>query len=137
MCAMLTSGPLERRSPLPGQSEEGQLGGWLQQVSGRARVSCVSGSCNSANLKPLCDSNESLSHNSGPGNSTGVADVFFVLPNLEDLHWRTGDTRPASCTLCYALGVGNTKQTFMCLPEGVVSGTQPVCQLFAMFSTKH
>ena len=99
-------------------------------------VSCVSGSCNSVNLKPLCDSNESLSHNFGPESSTCVADVCFYVPNLDDsvvsdcsdAHVRTGDTRPASCTLGYVLGVGDTKQTFFCLPEGILSGTQPVCE---------
>ena len=99
-------------------------------------VSCVSGSCNSVNLKPLCDSNESLSHNFGLENSMCVADVRFDVPNLHDsvvsgcsdLHLRTGDTRPASCTLGYVLGVGDPKQTFFSLSEGIMSGTQPVCE---------
>ena len=37
MCTLETNGLFERRSPLPGQSEEGTLGGRLQQVGGRAR----------------------------------------------------------------------------------------------------
>ena len=79
-------------------------------------VSCVSGSCNSVNLKPRCESNESLAHNFGPENSTCVADVCFYVPNLDDsvvsdysdTHLRTGDTRRASCTQGYVLGVGDT-----------------------------
>ena len=47
-------------------------------------VSAVLGSDNSVNLRPLCHSNESLSHDFELGNSTCAADVCFYKPNLDD-----------------------------------------------------
>ena len=44
-----------------------------------------------------------------------------LLTEKSDTHLRTCDTLAASCTLGYVLGVGDTKQMFFCLPEGVVS----------------
>ena len=72
----------------------------------------------------------SLLHIFGPENFTCVADVCSYVPNLGcgDTHLRTGDTCAAECAPGIVLGVGDTEQTFSCQPDGVVSGTQPVCQ---------
>ena len=92
-------------------------------------VSCVSGSCNPVNLKPSCDSSESLSHNFGQENSTCVADMCLYVPNLGgSVVSDCGDTRPGSDTLGFVLGVGDTKQMFFCRSEGTMLGTQPVCE---------
>ena len=128
-CEMSTTGSLERQSFL---SEEGQSGGWCQQVSGEPCTgSGVPGSDNLVNVKPLCDPNESLSHDFELGNSTCVADVCFCELNrwdCDDTHVCTDDAIPASCTPGSALGVRNTWQTFFCLPKDIRSGTQPVCE---------
>ena len=90
-------------------------GGSSKPAAELGTVSCVSGCCNLVNLKPLCGSNESLSHNFGPENSTCVVDICFYVPNLGgSVVSDCGDTRPASGTLGYVLGVGNTKQKFFC-----------------------
>ena len=100
-------------------------GGSSKLVAELGTVSCVSGCCNLVNLKPLCASNESLSHNFGPENSTCVVDV----PNLggSDVS-DCGDTRPASGNPGCVLGVGDTKQKFFCRTEDIMLGTQPVCE---------
>ena len=129
----------ERESLLCGQSEEGQLGGWVQQVS-----RCI-GLSQFGELETLVSLQESLSHNFELENSTCVADVCFYEPNLDDsvvsdcddTHMRTGDASPASCTPGSVLGVGDTKQTFLGLPEGVVSGTPACLAALAIFSTEH
>ena len=41
---------------------------------------------------------------------------------------RRGDTGTARWALGSVLGVGDTDQRFSCQPDGVVSGTQPVCE---------
>ena len=80
------------------------------------------GHANSVNLKPLCDSIESLSHNFGLGKFDVRCGCVFLCTKLGRLccqwiatttHLRTGDTRPASCTPGHVLGVGDTKQTFL------------------------
>ena len=58
------------------------VGGSGKLVGELGTVSCVFGSCNLVNLKPLCGSNESFSHNFGPENSTCVGDMCFYVPNL-------------------------------------------------------
>ena len=78
-----------------------------------ALATMESASGNLVNLKPLCDSEESLSHNFEPENSTCVADVGLYEPNLDDsvvndcdvTPLRTGNASPASCTHCSVLGV--------------------------------
>ena len=55
--------------------------------------------------------------------------ICFYVPNLGgSVVSDCGDKRPASGTLGYALGVGDTKQKFFCRPEGIMLGTQPVCE---------
>ena len=49
------------------------------------------------------------------------------VSDCDDTPLRTDDRIPASCTPGSVLGVGDTKRTFSCLPEGILSGTQPVC----------
>ena len=80
--------------------------------------------------------NESLLRIFWPENSMCVADVWSYVPNLGnsvvsdcgDTQLRTGDTCTARCVPGYVLGVWDTEQTFSCLPDGVVSGTQLVCE---------
>ena len=95
-------------------------------------VSGVLGSDTLVKVKPVrCHANEGPSHDLELENSTCVADV----PNLDDSVVRdcddsqscTDDAIPASCTPGSALGVGNTGQTFFCLPEDIRLGTKPVC----------
>ena len=69
----------------------------------------------------LCESNESLLHIFGNENLTQV---------------RTGDTCTTRGATGYVLGVGETEQTFSCQPDGVVSGTQPVCALVSDLALK-
>ena len=103
-------------------------GGSSKCVGELGTVGCASRSCKRVNLKPLCGSNESLSHNFGRENSTCGGYVFYV-PNMGGSVVRDcGDTRPASGTLGYVLGVEDTKQTFFCQPEDMRSGAQPVCE---------
>ena len=113
---------MERQSFLPGQSEEGQLGGWCQQVrrGSRHRQRCVR--VWQFGERETLVSNESLSHDFELGNSTCVADVCFYEPNLDDsvvsdcddTHSRTDDAIRASCTPVSALCVGNTgKRSFV------------------------
>ena len=66
-------------------------------------VSCVSGDSNPVDLPQifLCESDESLLH------------IFGLR---------------ISRAAGYVLGVRDTEQTFSCQPDGVVSGTQPVCE---------
>ena len=109
-----------------------KLAGQLCTVSG------VSGYSNSVDLPQifLCESDESLLHFFGPENFTCVADVCSDVPNLDnsvvsdcgDTQLRTGDTCTARCAPVYVLGVGDSEQTFSCQPDGVVSGTQLVCE---------
>ena len=87
----------------------------------------MSGSCTPVNLKPSCDSNESISHNSGPENSTYVAERCRDVPNLDgSVVHDFGDSRPASGTPSYVLGVGDAKKMFFWRSESTMSGTQPV-----------
>ena len=77
-------------------------------------------------------------------NLTCVADVCSYVPNLDnsvvrdcgDMQLGTGDTGTARCAPGYVLGVGDTEQTFSCQPDGVVSGTQPVCELLPCSAQK-
>ena len=101
-------------------------------------VSCVSGCSISVELPHifLCESNWCLLRIFGPENLTCVADVCSYVPNRDnsvvsdcgDTQLRTGDTCTARCAPGYVLGVGDTEQTFSGQPDGVVSGTQPVCE---------
>ena len=50
-----------------------------------------------------------------------------VVSDCDDTHARTDDAIPASCTPGSVLGVRKTGQTFFCVPEDILSGTQPVC----------
>ena len=85
----------------------------------------------------VCESTENLLHIFGPENFTCDADVCSHVPNSDnsvvsdcgDSQLRTGDTCTARCAAGYVLGVRDTEQTFSCQPDGVVSGTQPVCEL--------
>ena len=105
---------------------------------GLCTVSCVSGYSNSVDLPQifLCESDERLLHIFGPENFTCVADVCSCVPNSDnsvvsdcgDTQLRTGDTCTARCTLGHVLGVRDTEQSFSCQSDGVVSGTQPVCE---------
>ena len=53
----------------------------------------------------------------------------FSVPNLGgSVVSDGGDTRPASGTPGYVLGVGNTESMFCCRSEGTLSGTQFVCE---------
>ena len=81
------------------------MGGWCQRLVGElGTVGGVLMFGNSVNVKPLCDPNESLSHDFKLGNSTCVADVCFYEPNLDDsvvsdcddTHSCTDDAVPAS-----------------------------------------
>ena len=79
----------------------------------------------------LCESNESLSHISKPLKSS--RDVLkvdnSVVSGGGDMQLREGNKSTAMGVLGYVLGVGDTESTFSCQPDGVVSGTQPVCEL--------
>ena len=83
----------------------------------------------------MCDPNESLSQDFELGIRLVLRTFVFYEPNLDDsvvsdcddTHSCTDDAIPASCTPVSALAVGNTRQTFFCLPEDILSGTQPVC----------
>ena len=106
-------------------------------------VSCVSGDSNSLGLPQilLCESNESLFHIFEPENFTCVADVCSYVLNLDnsvvgDTQLQTGDTCTARCAPGCVLGVGDTEQIFSCQPDGVVSGTQPVCELLPCLAPK-
>ena len=125
----------EKRSPLPDQSKEGQLGGRLQQVSARALHGQLS--CKPVNLKPSCGSSKSVLHNLGLENSTCVADMsFYVRNHGGSVVSDCGDTRPASGTPGYLLDVGDTRQMFF-------FGQKELCRepnlsaSLATFSTKH
>ena len=116
----------------------GDQGGLLPPVGELCTVSCVSGDVNSVDLPQIffCKSSESLLRIFGPENFTCVADVCSHVPNMDnsvvsdcgDTQLRTGDTCTARCASGYVLGVGDTEQIFSCQPDGVVSGTQPVCE---------
>ena len=56
-------------------------GGSSKLVGELGTVGCVSGS---RNLKPLCGSNESLSHNFGRENPTCAVDMCFSVPKMGD-----------------------------------------------------
>ena len=99
-------------------------GGSSKLVGGLGTVGCVSVA---RNLKPLCNSNETLSHNFGRETPTCVVDTCFSVPNLGgSVVSDGGDTRTASGTPGNVLGVGDTKQTSFYQPKGIVSGAQPV-----------
>ena len=51
-----------------------------------------------------------------------------VVSDCRDTQLRTGDTCTVRYAAGYVLGVRDTEQTFSCQPEGVVSGTQLVCE---------
>ena len=50
------------------------------------------------------------------------------MSDCGDTPLRTGDTCTVKCAPGSVLGVGDTEQTFSCQSDGVVSGTQPVCE---------
>ena len=48
--------------------------------------------------------------------------------STDHLDMPLGATRTQPGAPCFVLGVGDTEQTLSCQPDGVVSGTQPVCE---------
>ena len=104
-------------------------------------VSCVSGDINSLDscvspMRVFCTS-------SGLRNSRALR-MCAPMPNLDnsvvsdcgDTQLRTGDTCTVRCAAGYVLGARDTEQTFSCQPDGVVSGTQLVCELLPCSAPK-
>ena len=99
-------------------------------------VSCVSGSCNSVNLKPLCDSNESLSHNFGLENSMCVADVRFDVRTCTILLSVVAATcicaqatraQPVARWATYSVSEIPSKRSFLC-QKVLCREPSPVCE---------
>ena len=107
---------------------DGQLGGRLQQVSGRPRHSWLR--VRVAQLRNPCVVPMRVFRTTSRRETpTCVVDTCFSVPNLGgSVVSDGGDTRPATGTPGYVLGVGDTNQTSFCQPEGIMSGAQPVCE---------
>ena len=122
----------------PGNVEETKEDCSSKLVGELGPVSWASEGSHSVYLPPtfVRESNENLSHIFGPEKFTCIADVGSnklkldnsVVSYCGDTQLQGGDTNTARCALGYVPGGGDTERTFSCPPDGVVSGTQPVCE---------